>query len=157
MKDGCVCGGRETRKDSPVWTVCALRLGLCALRTGSKWKREKHRGLILITLHQLHPSSSALCPHLLPEAAGAKHWSLLLPKDQPFPPPLQEIIKALPGCGLAPALQVMGAKGGWRSCFHPRMFLPGCYPSARDPEREHESVFPLAGFQYPLCLEAREL
>lgn len=54
-------------------------------------------------------------------------------------------------------MQVTEVKGGWRSWFHHRVFLPGHYPSASDPAREQESAFLLAVFQSPLCLEARGL
>ena len=54
-------------------------------------------------------------------------------------------------------VQVMGVKGGQKSCFHCRVFLPGHYPSASDPAREKGSTFLLAVFQYSLCLEARAL
>lgn len=168
MKDEWVFGGGEAQKDITVCAVCmhrgvAGRLGPCALGTGSVWrkerKREKCRGPALIPRSRASATSFPFCvPPTLPTRGGwSKAWALPLPKDQPLPPLLQEIIKTLPRCAPAPVLPVTGAEGGWRSCFHPRVLLPGHYPSVSDPEREHESIFLLAVFQYPLCLEARGL
>lgn len=54
-------------------------------------------------------------------------------------------------------LQIIGVKGGQRSCFHLRIFVTGHHPLTSDPTREQESVFLLAGFQHLLGLEARGL
>ena len=133
MKDEWIFGGGEAQKDITACAVCmhrgvAGRLGPCALGTGSVWrrerKREKCRGPALIPHSRASATSFPFCvpPTLPTRGSWSKAWALLLPKDQPLPPLLQEIIKTLPGCAPAPAYRLRERKVDGGLAFIPECF-----------------------------------